>query len=75
MLARRQLAVLVVRLLRELEDIVGDGHGFLVVEDGEKVIRVDASTGCVRHEECALARRSERVNVEITLALVVRPRR
>jgi len=37
-LARGQLAELIERLLRELEDVVGNGEGVVVVKDGEKVV-------------------------------------
>ena len=72
-LARGQLAELIVRLLGELEDVVGDSQGVVVVKDGEEVVRVDASTWRIRHEERALARRCERINVKETFTLVVWP--
>jgi len=78
-LARGELAKLVVGLLRELEDVVGDGHDALVVfvKDGEKVVRVDAGAGSVGDAKgaTAVARWGEGVDVEVTLALVVRSRR
>jgi len=70
-LARGQLAEFIVRLLGELEDVVGDSQGVVVVEDGEEVVRVDASTRRIRHEEHAFARRCKRVNIEVTFTLVV----
>ena len=73
-LARGQLAELIERLLGELEGVVGDGQGVVVVKDGEEVIRVDTSTWRIRHEEHALAGRCKRINVEIAFTLVVWPR-
>lgn len=74
-LARGQLAELVVRLLGELEDVVGDSQGVVVVvKNGEEIVRVDASTWRIRYEERTLARRSERVNVEVAFTVVVWPR-
>ena len=72
--ARGQLAELIVRLLGEFEDVVRDSQGVVVVEDGEEVVRVDASTWRIRDEEHALARWSKRVDVEVTFTLVVWPR-
>jgi hypothetical protein len=43
-LARGQLAELIERLLGELQDVVGDSQGVIVVKDGKEVVRVDAST-------------------------------
>lgn len=77
-LARRELAELVVGLLGELEDVLGDGHGVVVVvKDGEEVVRVDAGARRVRDAEgaAAVARWGEGVDVEVTLALVVWSRR
>jgi len=80
-LARRELAKLVVGLLGELEDVVGDGHHALVVfvKDGEEVVRVDAGAGSVGDAKSATAVArlgwGEGVDVEETLALVVRSRR
>ena len=75
--AGRQLAELVVCLLGELEGVTGNGHGLVVVKDGEKVARVDASTWRVGDEEgaAAVARRHEGVHVKVTLTLVVWSRR
>jgi len=74
-LARGELAKLVVGLLGELEDVVGDGHDAVVVfvKDGEKVVRVDAGAGSVGDAKgaAAVARWGEGVDVEVTLALVV----
>ena len=70
-LARGQLAELIERLLGELEDVVGDSQGVVVVKDGEEVVRVDASTRRIRHEERALAGRSKCVNVKEAFTLVV----
>jgi len=54
-LARRQHAEFVVCLLGELEDVVGDGQGVvLVVKDGEKVVRADAGIWGVGNEEGAV---------------------
>ena len=77
-LARRELAKLVVGLLGEFEDVLGDGHGVVVVvKDGEKVVRVDAGAWRVRDAEgaAAVARWGKGVDVEVTLALVVWSRR
>ena len=70
-LARGQLAELIERLLGELEDVVGDSQGVVVVKDGKEVVRVDASTWRIRHKECALAGRSKCVNVEVAFTLVM----
>ena len=77
-LARGELAEFVIILLGELEDILGDGHGVVVVvKYGEEVVRVDAGARRVRDAEgaAAVARRGEGVDVEVTLALVVWSRR
>lgn len=74
--AGRQLVELVVGLLGEFEDVVGDGHDVLVlVKDGEKVVRVDAGVWGIGYEEGAVgvARRGKSVHVEVTLALVMWP--
>jgi len=71
---RRELAELVVGLLGELEDVLGDGHGVVVVvKNGQEVVRVDAGARRVRDAEgaAAVARWGEGVDVEVTLALVV----
>lgn len=73
-LARGQLAELIVRLLGKFEDVVGDSQGVVVIEDGEEVVRVDAGTWRVRNEEIALARRRKRVDIQVTFTLVVWPR-
>ena len=70
-LARGQLAELIERLLGELEDVVGDSQGVVVVKDGKEVVRVDASTRRIRHKEHALAGRSKCVNVKVAFTLVV----
>jgi hypothetical protein len=70
-LARGQLAELIERLLGELQDVVGDSQGVVVVKDGKEVVRVDASTWRIRHEEHAFAGRRKRVNVEVAFTLVV----
>jgi hypothetical protein len=70
-LARGQLAELIERLLGELQDVVGDSQGVIVVKDGKEVVRVDASTWRIRHEEHALAGRSKGVDVEVSFTLVV----
>src|SRR5260221_4172521 len=54
-LARGELAKLVVGLLGELEDVVGDGHDAVFVKDGEKVVRVDAGAGSVGDAKGATA--------------------
>jgi hypothetical protein len=70
-LARGQLAELIERLLGELQDVMGDSKGVVVVKDGKEVVRVDASTWGIRHEEHTLAGRSKCVNVEVAFTLVV----
>jgi len=72
-LARGQLAELIERLLGELEDVVGDSQA-VVVKDGEEVVRVDASTWSVRHEEPAFTGWCKCVNIKVAFTLVVRPR-
>ena len=78
-LARRELAELVVGLLGEFEDVVGDGHGVVVVvKDGEKVVRVDAGAwrvGDAKGATAVAAGWGKSVDVEVTLALVVWSRR
>ena len=72
--AGRQHVELVVGLLGEFEDVMGDGHGVIVVvKDGEKVVRVDAGGWGVGYEEGAagVARGGKGVDVEVTLALVM----
>jgi hypothetical protein len=75
-LARRQLAELVIRLLGKFEDVMGDGQAVIVVEHSEKVIRVDTSTRCVRYEEGAIRSfgRGKCVDIKVALKLVVWPR-
>jgi hypothetical protein len=72
-LAGRELAKLVVCLLREFKGIVGDSQDVVVLKDGEEIARVDADTWDVGYEECATAatRRGEGVHVQITLTLVM----
>jgi hypothetical protein len=75
-LARGQLAELVIRLLGKFEDVVGDGQDVIVVEHSEKVIRVDTSTRCVRYEEGAIriVRRGKCVHVKVSFTFIMRPR-
>ena len=76
-LAGRQLAELIVCLLGKFEGVAGKGQGVIVIKDGKKVARVDASTWGVGCEEGAAAatRRRKGVHVEVTLTLVVWSRR
>jgi len=76
-LAGRELAELIIRLLGKFEGVAGNGQDVFVIEDGEEVPRVDASTWDVGYEEGATAviRRHEGVHVEELLTLVVWSRR
>jgi hypothetical protein len=76
-LAGREFAELFKCLLGKFEGVTGNGHGVIVIKDGEEVARVDAGRWDVGDEEgaTAVARRHEGVHVEVSLTLVVWSRR